>query len=346
MTDAVNVERVDLESLQRGKVHHLRVDMVRDGLGEMIRMPVIVVRGALPGPTVGVTAAIHGNELNGVRIIQRLLPELDPASLSGTIVAVPVVNVPGYLRTQREFSDRVDLNRIMPGREGGTESEVYAARFLDRVVRVFDYLIDLHTASFGRVNSLYVRADMKNPVTARMAYLQSPQIIVHNAGSDHTLRGAADEMGIPAITVEVGDPQRFQRKMIKSSLVGTLNVLEHLAMIDDVEDEPSHEPILCGRSFWIYTDRGGVLDVLPDVAARVTKGQLIARVTDVFGSLVREYHAPEDGIVVGKSSNPVNQAGSRVVHLGIEGMPESFPDPTQSLAGWPKLGINNGDDDG
>ncbi len=332
------VDRIDLESLERGAVHRLRVDMVRDGLGEMIRIPVVVVRGKESGPVVGLVAAIHGNELNGVRIIQRLLPELDPAELSGTIVAIPVLNIPGYLRSQREFSDKVDLNRIMPGREGGTESEVYAARLMARIVRHFDYLIDLHTASFGRVNSLYVRADMRNPVTARMAFLQSPQIIVHNDGGDRTLRSAADALGIPAITVEVGDPQRFQRKLIRSSLAGTLNVLEHLAMIEDGDEDIDVEPILCGRSFWIYTDRGGVLDVVPDVAQRVAKGEKIARVTDVFGSIVREYFAPEAGIVVGKSSNPVNQAGSRILHLGIEGMPDHYPDPTQSLAGWPKLG--------
>jgi hypothetical protein len=227
----------------------------------------------------------------------------------------------------------------MPGREGGTESEVYAFRFMDRIVRHFDYLIDLHTASFGRVNSVYVRADMRNPVAARMAYLQSPQIIVHNEGGDNTLRSAADDRGIPAITVEVGDPQRFQRKLIKSSLLGTLNVLGHLEMIDDEDvDEPDIEPILCGRSYWIYTDRGGVLDVLPEVAATIEKGQLIARVNDVFGQLETEYHAPEDGIVVGKSNNPVNQAGSRILHLGVPGLPDGFPDPTQSLIGWPKLG--------
>ena len=332
-----HVERIDLEALEPGAIHLLKCDMVRDGLGQMIRVPVVVARGADPGPVVGLTAAVHGNELNGVRIIHRILPELSPENLAGTIVAVPVVNIPGYLRNQRLFSDHVDLNRVMPGREGGTESEVYAARFIDRIVKRFDYLIDLHTASFGRVNSLYVRADMRKPVTARMAFLQSPQIIVHNEGGDGTLRSAADDLGIPAITVEVGDPQRFQRKLIRSSLLGTLNVLEHLDMIDDTDEEPGADPVLCGRSYWIYTDRGGVLDVIPDVTARVRKGDLIARVTDVFGRPETEYRAPEDGIVVGKSVNPVNQAGSRILQLGILGLPENFPDPTQSLTSWPKL---------
>ncbi len=336
--EITTVERIDLDTLEPG-MHRLRVDMVRDGLGEMIRIPVIIARGEEPGPVVGLTAAIHGNELNGVRIIHRLLPDIDTRTLSGTIVTVPVVNVPGYLRNQRYFSDGVDLNRVMPGAEGGNQSQVYAARFLDRIVSCFDYLIDLHTASFGRVNSLYVRADMSDPITSRLAWLQSPQIIVHNDGGDNTLRAAACAMGIPSITVEVGDPNRFQRKMIRGSLMGTFNVLEHLSMIDDATD-PLVEPILCGRSYWMYTDRGGVLDVLPNVSQRIEKGQVVARVTDVFGRAVREYLAPEDGIVIGKSSNPVNQAGSRILHLGIEGLPEAFPDPTQSLSVWPKVDVS------
>lgn len=333
------VDRLELAELPPGAIYRLRVDMVRDGMGEMVRIPVIVIRGAQRGPVVGITAAIHGNELNGVRIVHRMLPSLDPATLSGTIVAVPVVNVPGYLANKREFNDNQDLNRVMPGREPGTTSEVYAHRFLERIVRPFDYLIDLHTASFGRVNSLYVRADMSMPITARLAFLQSPQIIVHNAGGDGTLRAAAADLGIPSITVEVGDPQRFQRTLIRSSMIGTLNVLEHLDMIPEDDEDPVDTPIVCGRSYWIYTDRGGVLDVLPAVADQVEAGDVIARITNMFGEVVREYHAPETGVVVGKSINPVNQAGSRVLHLGIPGLPDHFPDPSSTSTSWPKLGV-------
>ncbi len=333
------VEHLDLESLAPGSVTRFRVDMVRDGMGEMIRLPVVVVRGTKPGPKVGFTAAIHGNELNGVRVIQRLVPSIDPATLAGTVVAVPVVNVPGYLANRREFNDNADLNRVMPGQARGTMSQVYAHRFIDRVVRHFDYLIDLHTASFGRVNSLYVRADMRNPYTARMAYLEGPEIVVHNASADGTLRSAAAAMGVHAITVELGDPQRFQRDRIRSSVLGAFNVLEHLEMVPERPAPLTIDPVICGRSYWIYTDRGGLLDVFPEVCDRVKAGQVVARVSDMFGDTMCEYTVPEDGIVVGKSVNPVNQAGSRILHLGIEGVPEDYPDPGLTLTGWPKVGV-------
>jgi uncharacterized protein len=266
---------------------------------------------------VGVTAAVHGNELNGVPTIHRLFASLDPASLVGTVVAVPVVNVPGFLMNQREFRDGKDLNREFPGRPDGYASQVYAHRFMERVVKRCGYLIDLHTASFGRVNSLYVRADMGQPVVATLSRLLHPQIIVHNEGTDGTLRSACADAGIHALTVEVGNPNRFQRGLIRSSRLGILSILAHLGMVQDV-DEPFEEDVVeCSSSFWMYTEEGGILEVFPEVTEPVAAGALVARVTDSYGRAVREYHAPSEGIVVGKSVNPVAHTGARILHLGI-----------------------------
>lgn len=322
MQDIPIVKRVHVEDWPAGQTTLLRLDMVGNGLGQTVRIPAIVVRGTAPGPTLGLTAALHGNELNGIRVIHDTLRTIDPTKLRGAIVAVPVVNVPGYIAGQRAFNDGQDLNRLMPGKPNGTGAQVYAHRFMDRLVRHLSYLIDLHTASFGRVNSLYVRADMSDPTTARMAYEQNPQIILHNCGEDGTLRSAAVALGIPAITVEVGNPQRFQQGMIRSSLEGVQNVLADLEMIDEPVRTPEPEakaPVLCVRSYWLYTTSGGVLEVLPGLCDRVEKGELVARVTDIYGRVVEEYCAPEDGVVIGKSNNPVNQTGSRILHLGIPG---------------------------
>jgi predicted deacylase len=312
-------DRLDLDSLPRGRVHRLRIELAEDGIGRPIAVPVLCARGSGEGPVVGLTAAVHGNELNGIPIIHRLLREHDPQALQGTLVAVPVVNVPGFLDNQRTFHDGKDLNRCFPGREDGASSEVYAFRFLDRIVKRFEYLIDLHTASFGRVNSLYVRADMTRAGTAQIARLLHPQIIVHNAGDDGTLRSAAAELGIHAVTVEVGDPNRFQRGLIRSSRLGIESVLAHLGMLEPSDDAEGDEAIECIRSYWLYTDAGGILEVFPSVAGIVREGQVIARLTDVYGGTVREYRAPEDGVVVGKTDNPVAHTGARILHLGIVG---------------------------
>ncbi len=317
------VESFDPAELPAGTLTRLRLSMVGNGLGGLITVPVIVARGVNDGPTMGLTAAIHGNELNGMKVIQKLIADLDPSKLTGTIIAVPVVNVPGYLMNTRQFNDGQDLNRVMPGKLGGTMSQVYAHRFMTRVVNHFEYLIDLHTASFGRINTLYVRADMTHPESAWMARAQQPQILLHNTGTDGTLRGAAMDLGVHAITVEVGNPNRFQETLIGQGLLGVTNVLARLGMVTAPEYRSAHEPVLCTRSYWLYTQVGGVLEVFPDLGQRVHAGELVARVTDIFGDTQAEYVAPESGIVIGKSTHPVNQTGSRILHLGIEGTIEA-----------------------
>lgn len=307
-----------VDELEPDVMHRRRVVMTENATGNETLVPVFVTRAPEPGPIVGITAAIHGNELNGIPVIHRLVDRLQKTKLvRGTLVAVPIANIPGYLNFSRAFEDGTDLNRIMPGRPHGNESEFYAYRLVDRLVRHFDYLIDLHTASFGRANSLYVRADMANESVAELARRVRPQIIVHNPGADGTLRSAAAEMGIVAITVEVGDPQRFQRAFVRSTREGIEEVLEHLGMLPDTSDPENGPPVECERSYWTHTDRGGILTVIPECAELVREGQLVARLHNIWGDVVREYRAPEDGIVVGKSTNPAARAGSRILHLGI-----------------------------
>ncbi|MEM6318501.1 MAG: succinylglutamate desuccinylase/aspartoacylase family protein [Bacteroidota bacterium] len=311
------IEQLSIEQVQKGTIARFWLNLVKDGLCESIRIPVIVARGQTDGKVLGLTAAVHGNELNGIPVIQRIFKETDVKALRGTLVGIPVANVPYFHRKKRRFIDGKDLNHIMPGRPNGTVSDVYAWRLVNCVIHQFDYLVDLHTASFGRINSYYIRADMDDPTVKAMAKLQNAQIIVHNPPSDGTLRGTADEMGIPAITLEVGNPNTFQKGMIRDGLTGMHNLLGYFGMLDCEIEEPDTATILCKKSYWIYTDTGGVLTVHPKVMELVQKGQVIATMRNIFGDLVKEYLAPEDGIVIGKSVSPVNQTGGRILHLGV-----------------------------
>jgi len=311
------VKEFKLLDTPKQSIKHYWMDLITDGMNTPIRVPIMVARGAQDFPILGLTAAVHGNELNGIPVIQRLFSEIEVTSLKGTIIGIPIVNIPSFTRKKRRFNDGVDLNHIMPGKQNGNVSQVYAYRFFEKIVKSFDYLLDLHTASFGRINSYYVRADMKHPIARKMALLQNAQIIVHNPPSDGTLRGAADEADIPAITLEVGNPNTFQKKMIKSGIIGVHNVLSYLEMIDDPIEMPDRPTVICKYSYWIYTDVGGLLTTHVDLTNLIKKGDLIASIRDVFGNLIKEYFAPEDGIVIGKSISPVNQTGGRILHLGI-----------------------------
>ncbi|MAQ15220.1 MAG: peptidase M14 [Sandaracinus sp.] len=310
------VDRLAVDGLAPG-IHRLALELIEDATGTPVRIPLLVVRGAGAGPMVGLTAAVHGNELNGIPTIHRLVKRLDPAAMRGTVVGATIVNVPGFLRYDRLFPDERDLNRIFPGKPAGNESDVYAHRLVERLIAPLDYLLDLHTASFGRVNSYYVRADMNDEVTAKVARTLGAEIIVHNEGADGTLRACAAEHCIAALTVEIGDPQVIDRGKVKESRVGLRDALEALDVVDADAETAPRRAVECQRSYWLYTDTGGILDVLPGLAEAVEAGEPIAHLLDPWGHKVRTYRAPEAGVVVGRSTNPVASTGARILHLGI-----------------------------
>ncbi len=321
-------EDLKLSSLKRGEVHRLQIHLSDNSLGVPWRVPVIIIRGKHKGPVVGITAALHGNELNGISTIFKLIKKIDPNSLSGTLVLVPISNVPGYLMNRRSFSDMVDLNRIMPGSPTGSTSNIYAHYFVTKIVSKFDYLLDLHTASHGRVNSLYIRADIDSEETRTLAYLQNPQIIVKKYDESGTLRSWANENNIPAITIEIGNPNAFQHSLIDETLDGILNTLTYLKMIKGKVKDMVTNAVLCDHSYWLYSKKGGIIDVLPSLADRVSMGEVIAIVYDVFGQIKEKIIADKAGIVIGKNVRPNCHAGTRVLHLGVNLMdpePEDIP---------------------
>ncbi|MEZ5988436.1 MAG: succinylglutamate desuccinylase/aspartoacylase family protein [Planctomycetota bacterium] len=325
------VRTLEFADLPKGSVTPLLLDLVEDAAGLPVYVPVLVARGRGDGPVFGLTAAVHGNELNGIPVLHRLFEWVTKNPLRGTVVAILIANVPGFRLHRREFQDGTDLNDIMPGRPNGSESEVYAHRLIERAISRFDMLIDLHTASFGRINSLYVRVDTGDPTAARMARLLQPQIMLHNAASDGTLRAAASELGIPAVTFEIGNPQSFQSDYIRSSLLGIRRVMGDFDMTSAPRPARGRDPVLCQRSFWLYTDLGGLLDVHPTLTAQVREGEVVARLRNVFGDVVREYEAPESGVVIGKSVNPVGGTGARILHLGIPADAHHYYSPGRLL---------------
>lgn len=321
-------EELKISSLKRGETHRLQIQLSDNSLGVPWRVPVIIVRGKGKGPVLGITAALHGDELNGISTIFKLIDKIKPENLSGTLVLVPISNVPGYLQNQRQFSDNVDLNRIMPGKDYGATSSLYVHYFINKIIKKFDYLLDLHTASHGRVNSLYLRADIESEETRTLAYLQNPQIIVKKFDEEGTLRGWANDNGIPAITIEIGNPNAFQHDLIDETLDGILNTMKHYKMVEGEVEDLITDAVVCDHSYWIYSKKGGIIDVFPKLADKVKQGQLIAKVYDVFGQIKEEIYSDKSGVVIGKNIKPDCDAGTRVLHLGvnlIEPDPENIP---------------------
>lgn len=310
-------DELDLVNLKKGEVHRLHMHLTDNSLGVPWRVPVVVIKGVEEGPVLGITAAVHGNELNGISNIFKLIHELDPLKLKGTLVLIPIANVPGYLKNQREFSDGSDLNRIMPGKVKGPSGEMYAYQFTNKIVSQFNYLLDLHTASHGRVNSLYIRADIESEETRTLAYLQNPQIIVKKYDEEGTLRAWANEHGVHAITIEIGNANAFQQKLIYETHEGIMNTLRHLEMIEGEVEDMIADATVCDKSYWIYSSKGGIVEVFPKLADKVKRDEVIAKVYDVFGQVKEVVKADKSGIVIGKNVDPNCEAGSRILHLGV-----------------------------
>ncbi len=316
------VSALDLASLPMGTLHQLHLQMFRDPAGQPLRVPVLVVRGAEPGPVLGVLAAIHGNELNGIPTVHRFVHGLDPRRLRGTVVAISVVNIPGFLLRRRGFADARDLNRLFPGKSGGTDSQLWVHRLRELVLPHLDFVVDLHTAGPGRANPIYARVDLGDPLALELAIAVKPDLVLHKPANPGTLRGSAAELQLPCIALEVGNPQVVQPELVERATKGLRRIARHLEMLPRPLGTGEPRPPLCSDSSWTYTDHGGLLEVFPNLLDRVREGQTIGRVINLFGEVIGEYTAPTKGIVIGKTIDPVAPIGTRIVHLG-------------ALANWP-----------
>ena len=313
----------DLESFQVGSRTDLSLVLSQDPLGNPIHVPFIVMRGASEGPTLGVCAAVHGDELNGIRIIHRLIRVVDPSKLKGTLVCVPIANVPSFRAGQRHFpDDLVDLNHVFPGKRDGKPSEQYARALLKAFLAPIDYLVDIHTASEGRVNSLYVRADLHSRAAREMALVVGPEIVLHGQSGDGTLRSAARRQGKPAITLEAGNPDEFQGTMAKRGERGLLGLMGALGMWKERSSSPKETPVVCADSKWLRTHAGGLLQIDVSLTNHVEKGEEIGRVMNAFGTPEEVLRAPFSGIVIGRSRSPLAVPGTRFCPLGRIGEPK------------------------
>lgn len=318
MEKCESYDTLDVNRFERGKIHRFKLRISNDQLGDSVYVPVILIRGESEGPRVVVAAATHGDELNGTFLCFQMALEVKPRELKGDLVLIPIVNVQGFKVKTREFIDGSDLNRVMPGKKNGLPGEVFAYNFFRKVILGADYLFDLHTASRGRINTLYSRVNLDNEAVRELIRFQRTPIVLHASGANKTLRKAAEDNGITAITIEIGNPNIYQKKYVREVLLGILHCMKDgLGILSANRDFEFRPKTVCRSSKWLRTKKGGLLEVEADLYDQVYEGQRVAVIRDAFGHIVQEYFAPYDGIVIGIDRNPVSIPGDRIVHLGM-----------------------------
>ncbi len=281
-----------------------------------LSMPVHVICGQKPGPRLFVSAAIHGDELNGVEIIRRLLKDKAIKRLRGILVAIPVVNVHGLLHQSRYLPDRRDLNRSFPGSEKGSLAGRVAHIFIEQIVKQCTHGIDLHTGAIHRSNLPQIRANLDDEETARLAHAFGVPVLLNSNIRDGSLREASAELGLPMLLYEAGEALRFDEVSIRAGVCGIKNVMRELDMLPPSrKPRKPTEPYIARSSNWIRASDSGVFRTVVPLGAHVEKGKLLGVISDPFGETEYEILSNCEGIIIGKNNLPLVNEGDALFHL-------------------------------
>lgn len=309
--------------IKPGTIRTIPVPLLEVDLGDPWPIPVTVIHGIRPGPTITVLGGIHGDELTGASACTHLLSNaftdigksLDPNQMAGTLRIVPVVNLPGYRSKSRYFPDGRDLNRNFPGDFKGSTTKRVAAQVWKHLLTDSDAIIDLHSAAKGRSNMPQIRVDLAHAGSNILAKAFGIEILLDSKPPKGSLRKAANEQDIPAITYEGGGANLIDNTTVKVAIHGVMNILRSLRMVPGTPNRPRFRMLASG-SKWLRASEGGLLDMFVSSGSVMREGEVIATISDpATPGLTVDIVAPEDGLLVGAATNPFTASGMPVGHF-------------------------------
>ncbi len=316
------------EVVQPGELRELSWSAGQSFSGKTVKPPVIVVRGQRPGPVLCLVAAIHGDELNGIEIVRRVIRNIEPMSVNGTLIGVPIVNLYGFTANSRYLPDRRDLNRYFPGNPSGSAASRIAYRFFTQIINHCNYVVDFHTGSFKRINLPQLRADMNNPHIREFVSHFGSTAVLHKAGHGKSLRVAATQAGIPTVAFELGQPGSLQEEYVDSgietinTLIGNLGILKKLRLW--FEPQPVYY-----SSRWVRVNSGGILMSRIDIGSNVKINQLLGYIINPLTTDQMKIVSPVKGRVLGMALNQFMLPGYAAYHIGVSSDLPSIIDEEQ-----------------
>jgi predicted deacylase len=314
--------------VRAGSSKEVELPITRLVTGGDVSLPVRVVHGREPGPVVWITGVIHGDEVLGVEIIRQALAGLSAKTFRGTLLAVPVVNVLGFMAGDRYLPDRRDLNRSFPGSARGSLASRIAHLLMTEVISKCDVGIDLHTAADRRTNLPQIRADLDDPRTRELAEAFGAPVMLHARLRDGSLRQAALDVGARVLLYEAGEILRFDEEPIAVGVAGVRRVLTAMGMLDAPpgDDEPPRS-VESRESGWVRARSTGILHLEVHLGEWVEEGRRLGGLADTFGRRVRLVHADRAGIVIGLTTAPIVNAGDALVHIAVAERPDPPAEP-------------------
>ncbi|PWQ97517.1 succinylglutamate desuccinylase [Leucothrix arctica] len=280
-----------------------------------VSLPVHIIRAKKPGPTIFISAAVHGDELNGIEIIRRLISQNKLKISNGTLIAVPMVNVYGVVNQSRYMPDRRDLNRCFPGSAKGSLAGRVAHIFLNEIVKHCDYGIDLHTGAIHRSNLPQIRADMSCSETKELAEIFGVPVVLNSNLVDGSLRESAVKNETKILLYEAGEALRFDEFSIRAGMKGIVNILQHLGMKRKSTAKKKRTPFIANGSQWVRANASGIVNNIVDLGDQITKGQVLAEIGSPYGEVLDSVIASRSGILIGKQNIPLVQEGEAMFHI-------------------------------
>ncbi|MBQ4863122.1 succinylglutamate desuccinylase/aspartoacylase family protein [Pseudoalteromonas sp. MMG013] len=312
----MNELKIGEHIIRPGETRKVNLPVAKLYTGADVNLPVYIIRGKKTGPTIFISAAVHGDELNGIEIIRRLINIKGFKVSTGTIIAVPMVNVYGVVNQSRYMPDRRDLNRAFPGSSKGSLAGRVANIFLKEIVAQCDYGIDLHTGAINRSNLPQIRAQLSDPHTLELAKAFGVPVVLNSDIIEGSLRDAAVATGTKVLLYEGGEALRFDEFSIRAGIKGILNVLRYLGMISKKQKmRVKQTPFIANNSNWVRASSSGIVTHHYQLGDQVKKAQILATIGGPFGETLGEVIATKSGVIIGKQNIPLVQEGEAMYHI-------------------------------
>ncbi len=282
-----------------------------------VEIPIIIERSKIPGPTVLITAAIHGDEINGVEIVRQLIARKLNKPKRGTIMCIPILNVFGFLNGDRSFPDGRDLNRVFPGTKTGSLASRVAYHFTKKVLPHADYCLDFHTGGASRFNAAQIRIKPGDEKLLELARVFNAPFTVYSNTIEKSYRNTCHKMGIPVLLFEGGKSRESNKHIVKEGVDGILRILKHLDMLGKriIAPDPATKTVIIEKSKWIRAHRSGLLHVKVDCNKHVEKGEFLATITDPYGKMRFKVTSPNEGYIINVNQSPIVNQGDAIFHI-------------------------------
>ena len=301
--------------IEPGSVTKIELSVAKLYTDADVSLPIKVFRGKKDGPTIFISAAVHGDELNGIEIIRRLISQKGFEIIRGTVIAVPMVNVYGVVNLSRYMPDRRDLNRSFPGSPKGSLAARVAHIFLTEIVSHCDYGIDLHTGAIHRSNLPQIRADLSDEKTKELALTFGVPVVLNSNLVDGSLRESAVASKTKVLLYEAGEALRFDELSIRAGIKGITNVLKNLGMIRKTAKKKVTVPYVANSSGWLRANASGFVNQQIRLGDQVVKGDSLAVIGSPYGDVIDTVKATRSGIVIGMQNIPLVQEGEAMFHI-------------------------------